>query len=73
MQSGNPIGGAIAGLLLPLLGCRAMIALSAIVVGVPGIIGYRVKELRLAGGREAASIDLAAGVGQESILEGERL
>jgi MFS family permease len=73
MQSGNPIGGAIAGLLLPLLGVGAMIGLSAIVVGVPGVIGYRVKELRLAGGREAASIDLAAGVGQESILEGKRL
>jgi MFS family permease len=73
MQSGNPIGGAVAGLLLPLLGVGAMIGLSAIVVGVPGLIGYRVKELRLAGGREAASIDLTAGVGQESILEGERL
>jgi MFS family permease len=73
MQSGNPIGGAIAGLLLPLLGVGAMIGLSAIVVGVPGVIGYRVKELRLAGGREAAFIDLAAGVGQENILEGERL
>jgi MFS family permease len=73
MQSGNPIGGAIAGLLLPLLGVGATIGLSAIVVGVPGVIGYRVKELRLAGGREAASIDLAAGVGQESILEGKRL
>jgi hypothetical protein len=73
MQSGNPIGGAIAGLLLPALGVGAMIGLSAIVVGVPGVIGYRVKELRLAGRRESASIDLAPGVGQESMPEGERV
>ena len=31
MQSGNPLGGAIAGLLLPMLGMMVMIALSAVV------------------------------------------
>src|SRR5262249_25942556 len=45
MQSGNPIGGAVAGILLPTLGLTAMIGLSAIVVGLPGLIGYRVEEL----------------------------
>jgi predicted MFS family arabinose efflux permease len=73
MQSGNPIGGAVAGLLLPTLGLGAMIGLSAIVVGVPGLIGYRVKELRMAGGHGAASVDLAHGVGYESVPEGERV
>jgi MFS family permease len=49
MQSGNPLGGAIAGLLLPVLGMTAMIALSALVAGVPGLLGYRVVALRRAG------------------------
>jgi MFS family permease len=49
MQSGNPLGGAIAGLLLPVLGMTAMIALSALVAGVPGMLGYRVVALRRAG------------------------
>jgi MFS family permease len=48
MQSGNPLGGAIAGLLLPLLGMAVMIALSALVVGVPGLLGYQVGALRRA-------------------------
>jgi MFS family permease len=61
MQSGNPIGGALAGALLPLLGMSAMIGLSAIVVGLPGLLGYRVADLRLAGGAIAASADLSHG------------
>ncbi|HJZ50541.1 MAG TPA: MFS transporter [Roseiflexaceae bacterium] len=50
MQSGNPIGGTLAGLLLPALGIPALIGLSALVIGVPGMLGYRVKALRLSGG-----------------------
>ena len=46
MQSTPPIGGAIAGLLLPLLGIPAMIAMSAALAGVPGLLGYGVRELR---------------------------
>src|SRR5215212_10049572 len=49
MQSGNPLGGALAGLLLPTLGMMAMIALSALVTGVPGLLGTRVAALRRAG------------------------
>jgi MFS family permease len=49
MQSGNPLGGAIAGLLLPVLGMMGMIALSALVAGVPGLIGYQVGALRRGG------------------------
>lgn len=46
MQGGNPIGGALGGLLLPLLGVPAMVLLSALLVSVPGLIGYGVKALR---------------------------
>jgi len=46
MQSGNPIGGTIAGVLLPVLGIPALIGLSALVIGLPGLLGYRVKALR---------------------------
>jgi MFS family permease len=49
MQGGNPIGGALAGLLLPLLGIPAMIALSAALVGGPGLLGARSADLRAAG------------------------
>ncbi|MGH7605917.1 MAG: MFS transporter [Gemmatimonadales bacterium] len=60
MQSGNPLGGAIAGGLLPILGLPAMIALSALVIGAPGIAGYRVKELHSGNTR------------QEKLVEAER-
>ena len=73
MQSGNPIGGAIAGILLPVLGLGAMIGLSAVVVGVPGLIGYRVKELRQAGEREAAPVELTHDVEYDSVPEGEHV
>ena len=49
MQSGNPLGGAIAGLLLPVLGMTTMIALSALIAGIPGLLGYWVGALRRAG------------------------
>src|SRR5262245_49074684 len=71
MQSGNPIGGAIAGSLLPTLGLTAMIGLSGLVVGLPGLIGYRVKELRLAGRRGASSAALDRGVEHISVPESE--
>jgi hypothetical protein len=48
MQSATPVGGGIAGLIMPLLPISAMILLSALLVGVPGAIGYGVKELRSA-------------------------
>jgi MFS family permease len=51
MQGGTPFGGAAAGFLLPVLGIPAMIALSAVVVGLPGLAGLRVKELRRSVGR----------------------
>jgi MFS family permease len=46
MQSANPLGGLLAGPLLPLVGIRAAIALSAGFVGLPGLAGSQVRELR---------------------------
>jgi MFS family permease len=51
MQSGNPIGGGLAGMILPLLGMAATIGLSAFLVGAPGLLGYSVGAQRLSGGR----------------------
>jgi hypothetical protein len=51
MQSGNPVGGGLAGMLLPLAGMTATIALSAFLVGAPGLVGYGVRALRRSGGR----------------------
>lgn len=51
MQSGTPIGGALGGLLLPVVGIPVMILLSACIVGVPGLVGLQVRELRGADNR----------------------
>ena len=46
MQAASPVGGVLAGFLLPIVGIPAMIGLSATLIGIPGLFGYRVKELR---------------------------
>jgi MFS family permease len=46
MQSGNPIGGALAGLLLPLWGISAVVGCSALLAGLPGLLGFGVAPLR---------------------------
>jgi MFS family permease len=56
MQSGNPLGGALGGALLPLLGISAMVLFSSLLIGVPGAIGYQVKTLRIAGSRKEPSL-----------------
>ncbi len=48
MQSTNPLGGLAAGFVLPVVGMTAVIAISAAAVGLPGLFGYRVRELRRA-------------------------
>ena len=63
MQSGNPIGGALAGFALPLLGLTATIGLSALFVAAPGLIGSRVRALRTDGRSEAPAETLPAGAG----------
>ncbi len=47
MQSTDPLASGVAGLLLLVLGMPAMIVLSAVLVGVPGVFGAGVKQLRL--------------------------
>jgi MFS family permease len=63
MQSGGPLGGSAAGLLLPGLGLPAMVALSALVIGLPGLLGYRLQALRAADQRTPAAAEEAAPVG----------
>jgi MFS family permease len=55
MQGAMPLGGALGGALLPFLGIPAMIALSALLIGTPGLAGYRLAELREAG--EPGAVD----------------
>jgi MFS family permease len=49
MQSGNPLGGALGGTILPALGLPALLLLSAALVGLPGLSGVFVTPLRQAG------------------------
>ncbi|MHB8648048.1 MAG: MFS transporter [Thermomicrobiales bacterium] len=66
MQSGTPIGGALGGLLLPLVGIPVMILLSACVVVAPGLVGLQVRELRGADNRRPdADVALPLPVPQE--------
>jgi hypothetical protein len=52
MQGGRPLGALAAGFLLPAAGVPAMIALSALFAGAPGLLGSRVRALREAGKRD---------------------
>jgi hypothetical protein len=49
MQGATPLGGALAGFLLPVIGMQIMIALSSLVIGLPGLAGMQTVELRQAG------------------------
>lgn len=48
MQAGNPLGAALSGVLFPVLGVLGLIAASAAVMGVPGALGFAVRDLRRA-------------------------
>ncbi len=48
MQGSGPLASALAGALLPALGLAAMIGCSSLLVGVPGLVGARVRQLRAA-------------------------
>jgi MFS family permease len=50
MQGATPLGGALAGFLLPVTGMQMMIGLSSLVIGGPGLAGTQIKELMKAGG-----------------------
>jgi MFS family permease len=49
MQGATPLGGALAGFLLPVMGMQMVIALSSLVIGAPGLAGIRTDALRQAG------------------------
>jgi MFS family permease len=49
MQGTVPVGGALAGWLLPLAGISTLILLSALLAGVPGLGGLQVREMRRSG------------------------
>lgn len=46
MQGASPLGGLLGGFLLPLLGMPIMIVFSAVIIALPGPLGYSVKDLR---------------------------
>jgi MFS family permease len=52
MQGATPLGGALAGFLLPVIGMQMMIGLSSLLIGAPGLAGIRTDALRQAGGEE---------------------
>lgn len=62
MQSANPIGGIVAGFTLPLVGIPVLVGLSAGLIGLPGLLGYRVRELRLGQVKED-SLDVSGEAG----------
>jgi hypothetical protein len=45
MQGATPLGGALAGFLLPVLGMQMMIGLSSLVIAAPGLAGAQIKDL----------------------------
>jgi MFS family permease len=53
MQGATPLGGALAGFLLPVLGMQLIIGLSSLVIGAPGLVGMQTGELRRAEGETA--------------------
>jgi hypothetical protein len=48
MQGATPLGGALAGFLLPVIGIQMMVGLSSLVIGAPGLAGLRTDALRQA-------------------------
>ena len=54
MQGATPLGGALAGFLLPVIGMQMMIGFAALVIGAPGLAGIQTRELKQAGSETAA-------------------
>jgi MFS family permease len=61
MQGSGPLASALGGVLLPILGLTALIALSAAAVGAPGLAGYQVRALRKADAVEAPAPKVTTG------------
>lgn len=49
MQGATPVGGALAGFLIPVTGVQIIIGLSSLIISTPGLVGIQVKELEQAG------------------------
>ena len=49
MQGATPLGGALAGFLLPVWGMQIIIGLSSLLIGAPGLVGMQIGELIQAG------------------------
>jgi hypothetical protein len=49
MQGATPLGGALAGFLIPVISMQFVIGLSSFVIGAPGLAGLRMNELMRAG------------------------
>ena len=49
MQGATPLGGALAGFLIPVMGIQMIVVLSSVIIGVPGLAAMRTDELRQAG------------------------
>jgi MFS family permease len=45
MQGATPLGAALAGFLLPVYDAQIIIGLSAVMIGIPGLMGSRIREL----------------------------
>jgi MFS family permease len=46
MQATTPLGGVVGGVMLPMVILPGVILISALLMGIPGVIGYRVRALR---------------------------
>lgn len=58
MQSTGPAGSLVAGFVLPIIGLFASVTVSSALVGLPGLVGIGVKDLRNASVQEDPSIDI---------------
>ena len=66
IQGVAPLGSALAGFLLPVLGMTATITLSAAAIGLPGLAGMAVGPLRRAEGPAASGASVQVGKGKGS-------
>jgi MFS family permease len=59
MQGATPLGGALAGFLLPVIGTQMVIGLSGLIIGAPGLAGLQIAALKQAG-REESSLAVSS-------------
>ena len=57
MQGAGPLASAVAGFALPLIGAASLLGAAAALIGVPGLVGTQVRELRTAAKSAAIAMD----------------